>query len=39
MRYQRTPAEQKAEILELVRKSPVSVRETLTEMGVPKSTY
>jgi len=30
---------EKAEILALVRKSPVSVKETLAELGVPRSTY
>ena len=39
MRHQRTPADQKAEILELVRKSPLTVRATLEELGVPRSTY
>lgn len=39
MRHQRTPADQKAEILELVRKSPLTVKATLEELGVPRSTY
>ena len=39
MRYAPTSAAEKAEILELVRKSPVSVRETLALLGVPRSTY
>jgi transposase InsO family protein/transposase-like protein len=39
MRYAPTSAEAKAEILELVRKSPVSVQETLALLGVPRSTY
>ena len=32
-------ADDKAEILELVRKSPLSVQETLGQLGVPRSTY
>ena len=32
-------AEDKVEILELVRKSPLSVKETLGQLGIPRSTY
>jgi transposase InsO family protein len=32
-------AEEKAEILELVRKSPLSIGETLKQLGIPRSTY
>lgn len=32
-------ADDKAEILELVRKSPLSVKETLGQLGIPRSTY
>jgi len=32
-------AEEKAEILELVRKSPLSVSQTLKQLGIPRSTY
>lgn len=32
-------AQDKAEILELVRKSPLSVRTTLAQLGIPRSTY
>jgi putative transposase len=39
MRHQRTPAAEKAEILELVRKSPLSIKETLAQLGLPPSTY
>jgi transposase-like protein len=39
MRYQRTSAEEKAEIIELVRKSPLPVKGTLQRLRVPRSTY
>lgn len=39
MRYQRTSAEEKADIMELARKSPLTVKETLVALGVPRSTY
>lgn len=39
MRHQRTPAAEKAEILELVRKSPLGIKETLDQLGLPPSTY
>ncbi len=39
MKHQRTPAAEKAEILELVRKSPLSIKETLAQLGLPPSTY
>ena len=39
MRYQRTWAKEKAEIMQLVSKSPRSVKETLAELGVARSTY
>jgi transposase InsO family protein len=32
-------AEEKAEILELVRKSPLSISQTLKQLGIPRSTY
>jgi len=32
-------ADDKAEILELVRKSPLSVKETLGQLGIPRATY
>lgn len=32
-------AEDKAEILELVRKSPLSISQTLKQLGIPRSTY
>ena len=32
-------AEEKAEILELVHKSPLSVAQTLKQLGIPRSTY
>lgn len=32
-------ADDKVEILELVRKSPLSVKETLRQLGIPRSTY
>jgi transposase len=39
MRYQRTSAQEKAEIIELVRKSPLPVKQALEALGVPRSTY
>lgn len=39
MKYQRTPAAEKAEILALVRKSPLSIKETLAQLGLPAATY
>jgi len=39
MSYARSSAEEKAKILALVRKSPVSVQATLAQVGVPRSTY
>jgi transposase-like protein len=39
MKHQRTPAAEKAEILELVRKSPLSIKETLAQLGLPPATY
>lgn len=39
MKHQRTPAAEKAEILELVRKSPLSIKDTLAQLGLPPSTY
>jgi len=32
-------AADKAEVLELVRKSPLGVKETLGQLGIPRSTY
>lgn len=32
-------AEEKAEVLELVRKTPLSVSQTLKQLGIPRSTY
>jgi len=39
MRYQRTSAHEKAEIIELVRKSPLPVKDSLERLGVSRSTY
>ena len=39
MRYQRTSAKEKAEIMQLVRKSSLSVKETLAGLGLARSTY
>jgi putative transposase len=39
VRYQRTTVNERSEIVELVRKSPLSVTETLRTVGIPRSTY
>jgi transposase InsO family protein len=39
VRHQRSTASERAEIVELVRKSPLSVSETLRTVGIPRSTY
>lgn len=39
MKQQRTSLAQRAEIMELVRKSPLSIQDTLASLGVPRSTY
>lgn len=39
MKHQRTSLAERAEILELVRKSPVSIKDSLATLGVPRSTY
>ena len=39
MKHQRTAMAERAEIMELVRKSPLSIQDTLASLGVPRSTY
>ena len=38
-RYGRMGAERKREVIELVRRSPLPKRQTLAELGIPRSTY
>jgi transposase InsO family protein len=39
VKQQRTSLADRAEIMELVRKSPLSIQDTLASLGVPRSTY
>jgi putative transposase len=39
VKQQRTSLAERAEIMELVRKSPLSIQDTLASLGVPRSTY